>query len=175
MNGNINNLRTQLTSPEVNSRREAAQALAVLGPDAADAVQELVRAVADEDEQVRECAVSALEDLGPLPSGSETSLIQQLASPQPDVAYWAATLLGRLQGQARSALAPLAHFLRESPHPAVQQRIAWALGQILEQLDPGSVEPALQAELKRELGIAAEAQDHRLARLADEALSACSR
>jgi hypothetical protein len=42
----------------------------------------------------------------------------------------------------------------------------------LEQLGPESIDPALQAELKRELGAAAESKDLRLARLASEALGA---
>lgn len=174
MSGTLSNLRAQLTSPEVISRREAAQSLASLGSDAAEAVRELVQAVADEDEQVRECATSALEESGDPPTEAEAFLIQQLASPQPDVAYWAATLLGRLGGQARSAVAPLAHLLRESPHLAARQRIAWALGKIMQQLGPDSLDPSLRAELEQELRAAAGADDPRLARLASEALGAWS-
>jgi HEAT repeat protein len=171
MNATLTDLRVQLTCHDVASRRAAAQSLAQLGEGAAEAAQELVQAVADDDSQVCEWAVSALEELGSPPIETEAALIQQLANPKADAAYWAATLLGRLAGQARSSVAPLMRSMRDSPHSAVKQRSAWALGQITLELGPETMDAGLQAELHKQLDAAAEAGDPRLARLASEALS----
>ena len=94
-----------LNSPEVAHRRQAAEQLA-LAPDAAAAVS-LVRACGDADEQVREWAVAALEQMGAPDAADAVALAELLAAEQGDVRYWSATLLGRLGEQAASAVGPL--------------------------------------------------------------------
>ncbi len=91
-------------------------------------------------------------------------LSQLLSEQNLDVAYWAATLLGRLGADKADACAgavkPLADALQSHPAPAVQERAAWALGQIGPR--PPSAKPALEA--------AANSSSPRLSRLAKESL-----
>jgi HEAT repeat protein len=52
-----------------------------------------------------------------------------LSAEHPDVAYWAATLLGRLESEASGAVSQLMEALGSSAL-AVRERAAWALGRI---------------------------------------------
>ena len=141
-------------------RAEAAEHLSRLSEEAQPAALALVKACGDK-ESVRQWAVAALEELGPPPVGSAQELAQLSASDQELVAYWSITLLGRLGSAAASTSDTLITALQSSPHLAVQQRAAWALGEIGEQSE--SVTKALQQ--------ASEAADPRLAKLAMRALS----
>ena len=97
-----------LQSPDPARRVEAAERLARLGPDARDAALDLVRACRDEEEAVREGVTAALEALGPPKVSDVDALCALLATDDADTAYWAATLLGRLEGGAGSAVPALA-------------------------------------------------------------------
>jgi HEAT repeat protein len=147
-----------LNSSAAAERRHAAEQLA-LAPDAAAAVS-LVRACGDGDEQVREWAVAALEQMGVPDVADAVALAELLAAEPGDVRYWAATLLGRLEEQASGAVGPLIRTLDTDQAPAVRQRAAWALGRI------GRVAVPARESLTR----AAAGGDARLARLAKEAL-----
>ncbi len=147
-----------LNSPELAQRRQAAEQLA-LDPDAAAAVP-LVRACADSDEQVREWAVAALEQVGAPAIADAVALAELLAGGQGDVRYWSATLLGRLGEQAVPAVKPLICALDSDDDAAVRQRAAWALGRM-----GRTAAPAREALTRATLGA-----DARLARLAAEAL-----
>jgi HEAT repeat protein len=133
-----------------------------MGENAAPAAAPLVRACGDADEQVREQAVAALEDLGPPPAEAIGQLIDLVAHGDPLVAYWATTLLGRAGGDAASAVPALAGCLVSPADLAVKQRASWALGKI------GAPAASARAALDR----AASDADPRLARLATEALAA---
>jgi HEAT repeat protein len=76
-----------------------------------------------------------------------------------DVGHWAATLLGRLGGQAAAAVPALAAALAGPLDAAVRQRAAWALGE---------VGPSAAVALEQ-LRHAASGSDPRLARLAQDA------
>ena len=89
-----------LNSPDPAERSNAAEQLARLGPEARAAAVALVRACADEAEPVREWAVSALEELGPPSVSDLKELTFLLRDDNVDLAYWAATLLGRLGEEA---------------------------------------------------------------------------
>lgn len=147
-----------LNSAEPGQRRQAAEQLS-REPDIAAAVS-LVRACGDVDEQVREWAGSALEQMGAPDLADAGALQTLLAADQADVRYWSATLLGRLQGKAASAAGSLIHALDADPAPAVRQRAAWALGRM------GRAAAAARDSLTQ----AASSGDARLARLAGEAL-----
>lgn len=129
-----------------------------MGEEARPAAVELAKAVADENDDVREWCNAALEELGPPAESAVPELVALLGDEHPDVAYWAATLLGRLEAQASAAVAALVAGLDSSRPLAVRQRCAWALGKI------GSAEaiPALER--------AAADPDARLARLAQESI-----
>lgn len=150
----------QLADANVEQRRSAAELCARDGAMAQAAVVSLVLACGDSDESVRQWASAAMEELGPPVPGNASALANLLQNESADVAYWAATLLGRLQAKAANAVAPLAQALAGHSAPAVRQRAAWALGQI------GVAAKAARSALLR----ASQASDPRLARLASTAL-----
>lgn len=156
----IRSLIDRLGSTDPAQRAEAAELLCRAGAAAAPATVELVRACGDDDGQVREWSVAALEELGAPPPDALPHLIDLAASPHPLVAYWAITLLGRSGRDAAAATAALAGRLEAAGDLSVSQRAAWALGKI------GPAAAAARPALAR----AAQAADPRLARLAKEAL-----
>ena len=150
----------ELRSAEVARRRAAAEALGREGADVA--VIALLDACADADEQVRELANAALEELGPPPLEVADQLAERLNGPEL-TGYWAATLLGRLgdaAGPWSNALGQTLHPSSGSPHAANRQRAAWALGQI---------GPAAEVAVAA-LEAASQGDDARLAKLATRAL-----
>lgn len=149
-----------LSSPDAGQRARAAEELAQAGPEARAAALPLLKACGDEDEDVREWAVESLENLGPPQVEDLDELAGRLASPTADIAYWAATLIGRLGAEAAPAVGALAAALSAHPAIEVKQRSAWALGQI------GSAAAGARAALND----AAQSDDPRLARLAAKAL-----
>jgi len=155
----ISQLRVDLCGADLCRKLAAARALSEMGEGAAEAGAELVQAVADENEDVREWSVAALEEMGPPPYSALPSLTNLLKDAS-DVAYWAATLLGRLEAEAAPAVGELSLALQADRPLAVRQRVAWALGEI----GSGARDalPALQQ--------AAEDSDPRLARLAAQSI-----
>jgi HEAT repeat protein len=149
----------QLRDKQVEVRARAAEELSQQGEEARAAAVELVEACGD-DESVSQWAVSALEQLGPPPTGSAEQLVRLTASDHELVSYWAVTLLGRLPEAADTAIPAVVTALGSSPHLSVRQRAAWALGQ----MGVGS-EPVTTA-----LSSAAQSQDARLSRMAQQAL-----
>jgi 3-methyladenine DNA glycosylase AlkC len=154
-------LARSLASKDADQRLVAAEELCQLGADAQPAALALVQASADANEAVREQVVAALDELGPPRRDDVFALAALLDTDKVDVAYWAATLLGRLEGAAVAAVPALAAALGERQHLSVRQRSAWALGQI-----GSGAAPALAA-----LQQASTNADERLARLANEALT----
>ena len=149
-----------LANSDLAARAKAAEELSRLGADAAPAAAALVRAAGDGVEEVREHAVAALEELGPPPPSQLGELTALLGHDSADVAYWAATLLGRLGADAAPATDTLARLVAKPAGAADRERAAWALGQI----GPGAAAaiPVLKT--------AASNPDSRLARLAAEAI-----
>jgi HEAT repeat protein len=149
-----------LTNADGRRRLTAAENLCHQAEAAQPAAVALAKAAADEDDDVREAVVAALEDLGPPPLEQLDQLTPLLADPNGDVAYWAATLLGRLGSSAAPAVAALTSALAPAAPLTVRQRAAWALGNV----GPAaaSATPALE--------MAAAHNDPRLARLAKQAL-----
>lgn len=150
-----------LLGDDAAQQRAAAQALAQLGEGGAGAAAAMVQAVGSDDETVQNWLTSALESLGPPPETSVSELAILLASAHPDVAYWAATLLGRLHAKAAPAVAALVKLLADGKHLPARQQAAKALGQI------GAAATSAAAALES----AAASDDKRLARLAGEALA----
>ncbi len=123
-------LTESLSSDDAVARIEAAQRLATLGEDAQPAAVALVEALDRDDDELQEWSVAALEQLGP-PNVSDIPALTQLLQRGGELTgYWVCTLLGRLAEQARPAVQNLARTLQTSHDLAVQQRAAWALGQI---------------------------------------------
>ena len=161
MNEEATRLASQLASDDDEVRRAGAEQLSYLGADAQPAAVALVRAAGDRDELVREYVVAALEELGPPTKEDVTALAELLASDEADVAYWAATLLGRLETAGESAAAMLAAALVPERPLEVRQRAAWALGKI---------GPAARDTADEALRQAAASGEARLSRLASAAL-----
>ncbi|MGD9647445.1 MAG: HEAT repeat domain-containing protein [Pirellulales bacterium] len=161
MAADVANLIEQLASDDAGSRATAAEELARLGEGASDAAVALVRSAADPDESTRDWVMAALEGVGPPPVDSAGELAELLGDARPDVAYWAATLLGRLRGNAAPAVGQLAAALQAPSGTSVQERAAWALGQI------GPPARAAKESLER---ASAASDQPRLARLAADAL-----
>lgn len=160
MADNVTALIHQLKAAEVGRRSEAAEALLQMGEEAQAAALALVRACADPAEEVREPATGALESLGPPASSDMRGLMEMLGDANADVAYWAATLLGRLGGDAVDAVPELVKLLtKDGPLPG-RERAAWALGQI----GPAARDAVAALEA------AAKLPSPRLARLAQESL-----
>ena len=158
----VSQLMDALGSASAADRLEAPRQLARAGESARGAAVPLVRAMGDEEEEVREWAASALEEMGP-PSHDDVPALGELLSSKTasDVRYWAATLLGRAQ-DAR-AVEPLIQAL-SSDDLAVRERAAWALGRI---------GPAARAAIEP-LRAAASSDQARLARVASRALEQVS-
>jgi hypothetical protein len=161
MAADLRALMAGLKAAEQADRLEAAEALMRLAEEAAPAAAALAVAAGEEDDEVREAAVGALEGLGAPPMALLGELTKILHDPQADRAYWAATLLGRLGAAAAPAVPDLIQVLGPAAPLAVRQRAAWALGQ----LGP-AVAAASQA-----LRLAAQDPDARLAELAGDALA----
>jgi HEAT repeat protein len=157
----VDALVAQLRDERVEVRAAAAEQLCHMGSDAHAAACALVTAAGD-DPLVREWAVAALEELGTPDEESIAELTALTASDLELVAYWAITLLGRLEEAALPAEPALVNALNSSIHDSVRQRAAWALGKI------GGRSPAAIDALQR----ASQTSDARLARLALQALPA---
>ena len=82
----IHGLIEQLGSGDAGRRAEAAEQLCRAGSAAHEASVPLVVACGDGDDRVREWAVAALEELGPPPGGSSSTLADLAASSHPLVA-----------------------------------------------------------------------------------------
>ena len=153
-------LAQELVSPDVSRRRVAAEQLAQNLDAAREAAVELARAAGDDDEQVRQWASTALEDLGAPRAADVPRLVELLSYDRADAGYWAATLLGRLGADAAPAVPDLAAALGPERELGVRERAAWALGRL------GPAATAARGALEQ----AAASNERRLARLAREAL-----
>jgi hypothetical protein len=161
MTAEIETLVAALQTGSAAARLAAAEKLAALESAAHAAAVPLVEACAAEDAALRDWAVAALEGLGPPAAKDVAALAALLKHASLDAAYWAATLLGRLQGQAAAAVPALVAALGDQNEMPLRERAAWALGQI------GPPASAAREALER----AAAGADRRLARLAAEALA----
>ncbi|HEY1065366.1 MAG TPA: HEAT repeat domain-containing protein [Pirellulales bacterium] len=156
----LSQLLEHLGSPDPAARRAAAQSLPHLGDAVRAAAPALVDRAGDEDEAVQTAVTETLENLGPPDLAALPALIERLTSSSADVAYWAATLIGRLEADAAPATTALADALVNHSGLNARERAAWALGKIGPRA--GGARAALTA--------AASAPSPRLSRLAQESL-----
>jgi len=161
MSADVTALIASLRSADPAEQQAAAEQLAQMETEAQPAAVALVEACGANGDGASEWVVSALESLGPPQTSDIPKLSALLKSSAPDVAYWASTLLGRLEDQAAPAVPALIEALAGHGELAVRQRAAWALGQI------GSGAHAALEPLQAAAGDA----DPRLSKLASEAIT----
>jgi HEAT repeat protein len=128
----LDQLVKELSAAIPAERTAAAEELARLGESAQLAAVPLVRAMGDEDGTVRDWGLAALESLGPPRAEDTVELVVLLADAKLNIAYWAATLLGRLgaDADATKVVPALVEAFTSHPDLAVRERAAWALGRI---------------------------------------------
>ncbi|PQO31323.1 hypothetical protein C5Y96_13355 [Blastopirellula marina] len=101
-----------------------------------------------------------MEELGP-PSVDELDSLVELTTSAETTAYWAVTLIGRLEAKGAPAAKQLASLIEKEGTPVeVCNRAIWAIGQI------GVADAAIKATLEK----AAQSENPRTARLAEKAL-----
>jgi HEAT repeat protein len=162
MSPDLRSLAMSLASTDVVTRRETAESLAKAGPDAVTVAIPLVQACGDDDEEVRNWVVAALEELPP-PNASDAAALEAFINGENlDVSFWATTLLGRMEAAAAPTVPTLASAVIDHPELVVRERAAWALGKIGKPA-AGAI-PQLEA--------AATSEEPRLARFATIALQA---
>ncbi|QDU78039.1 hypothetical protein Pan97_51190 [Bremerella volcania] len=150
-----------LGGTNTEERRKAAEACAKDPSIAMAAIVPLCRCCGDRDEQVSQWSQAALEELGP-PEADELESLLELTTSAELTAYWAVTLVGRLQAKASPAAAHLANLIEKEDTPVeVRNRAIWAIGQI------GAVDESIKTTLEK----AAQSENARTARLASKALS----
>ena len=159
MSTQIRGLIDRLQAQSAMERSAAADELMHMGKHADAAAVALVRACGDDSEEVRECAIAALEGMGPPREEDISHFVELLRDDQSAVGYWAATLLGRLTERATPAVSSLASGLGDAHSDTVRERCAWALGEI----GPGASNAVLALQ-------SVSSGDSRLSRLASRAL-----
>jgi HEAT repeat protein len=160
MSADVSRLIASLRSDDSATQQAAAEQLAHMETGAQAAAVALVEASDSDKEEVREWVVAALEGIGPPLEKDIGQLAALLKKKSLDVAYWAATLLGRLGPEAAPAVSELTKAVSTHDELAVRQRAASALGEI---------GPAAKSSLES-LQDATKSTDPRLARLARDAI-----
>ena len=156
-------LRNQLTSGDPASRQQAAEWLSQNSEAAVAFAVELVQHAGDADRTVAEYCVATLEELGPPAPDDLPRLAAELSHADADVAYWAATLIGRCEQLAAPQAPPLADVVADATAaPQVRERAAWAIAKI---------GPAA-ANVRPQLETATNAEPSSLARMVAKALAA---
>ncbi|MCA9189990.1 MAG: hypothetical protein R3E01_07125 [Pirellulaceae bacterium] len=148
-----------LQSSDRERSRAAARHLATMGPEAAPAAVALLE-LCGSDAEYDKWAIVALEEMGSPRQADADQLAGMLRNNCETVAYWAATLLGRLGSAADQTVSQLAQAMESSGSMAVRERSAWALGRM------GPAIHRVSAQLHR----TASGQHKRLARLAATAI-----
>ncbi|QDU55465.1 HEAT repeat domain-containing protein [Aeoliella mucimassa] len=122
--------RTLLTSSDNPSRQQAAEWLSQNADVAMELAVELVEHSGDDDRVVAEYCVATLEELGEPSPNDLPALCRLLASDNSDVAYWAATLIGRCGEQSAACATQLGNLVASDAAPATRERAAWAIAKI---------------------------------------------
>lgn len=149
-----------LGAKDLETRLAATEACAKSPDIAKTAIIPLCHLTADVNEEVAQWAAAALEELGP-PASEELDALVALFTAEEATAYWAVTLVGRLQPTDLAIPKQLAQLVEKETTPQeVQNRAIWAIGQI------GLNSPDIQAVLEK----ASHSPNPRTARLASKAL-----
>jgi HEAT repeat protein len=118
----VDDLTPYLQSPFPETRRRAAMVLNRLGPEAADAVMHLSKALRDETAYVRFWAVKALGSIGPNASQAVPLLLPMLDDTDPNVRWGTVSAIGKIAPAA--IVEDSWNRLLNDPDPGVRQRAA---------------------------------------------------
>jgi hypothetical protein len=121
---------TQLQESDMPKKIVAAETLASLAEEGQAAIVALVQHCGSENEDLQNWCTAALEEIGAPTVAQIDELTLLASSANSDVAFWAATLLGRAGPLASSATTTLQERSDDNSAPAVQRRAIWALQQI---------------------------------------------
>lgn len=119
----------QLQQDDLPLQVSAAESLAGLAEAAQPAIVALVQYSGSPNEDLCNWCTSALESVGVPTAEQIEDLTLLVHSASDNVAFWAATMLGRAGALATSALPALEQRAGDAS-PEVQKRAAWALKQI---------------------------------------------
>lgn len=127
---------SRLSDGDRAARIEAARRLAQATDTPPDAAGCLVRTLDGPfDDELFPWVEAALENITSPPQSQVEPLVAILEryserKTEPDAAYWAATMLGRIGREASGAVSALVPLLERTDHPQIQLKAAWALGKI---------------------------------------------
>jgi len=124
-------IKIDLAHEDTKRRCDAVRTVAQSGRLQSGITATVIQLVADKNEEVCMWACEALESrISPSPT-EVVELIELLRDAKDgEVAYWTATMIGRLGSNASGATAVLANVLLDSPCLAARERAAWALSEI---------------------------------------------
>jgi HEAT repeats/PBS lyase HEAT-like repeat len=137
----------QLKDPDDTVRLRAVATIAVMGPEAVDALPDLIQAVDDGNADIRQVAVVALGEIGPPAKLAISVLIKALQDSDAVLRKRAAVTLGELGHDALPAVFQLIVALRDKDD-LVRRWAAFALGEVGPDAWPAL--PALTELLKHE-------------------------
>lgn len=123
-------LTNQLQSNDLAEQITAAETLASLAEEAQPAIVPLVQHCGADDEDLCNWCTAALEEVGPPTADQIDELALLAGSANTNVAFWAATLLGRAGPIAETASAVLTQRSKDASASEVQKRAIWALEKI---------------------------------------------
>jgi hypothetical protein len=136
---------SHLNSSPSAMQADAIRMIGAFGPDAAPALHDLVKELADPDPEVRAAAAWALAQVGPGAAEAAFAVARLLSDENTQVRECAALALGSMGKGAAAAVPGLAAALKD-PAPTVRMTVALALGRMGK--DAKSAVPALVAALQ---------------------------
>lgn len=140
-----------LSSPHWSDRKQAAETLRRLGPEARQAIPALVQALGDEDDYVRGLVVAALVAVGLRAEESVPALLEALEDESEYRRAGAADALGSIGStQEAESVAPALIRALGDPSPLVRQKAAGSLGFLGQMGSQDGVIPALMQALEDE-------------------------
>lgn len=123
-------LASQLESTDQAARQQAAEKLSQNAESASVVACALARHAGDDDRIVAEYCVATLEELGPPEHSQLDCLAGLLSTSNPDVLYWAITLLGRAGTAAAGHRDLLAGIAAGHADANLRSRANWAVDRL---------------------------------------------
>jgi HEAT repeat protein len=149
MGADVDALTDGLSAEDATTRIESARELAKLGPDAAQAGEQLVMALDDEYWDVRKAAAKAIGGLGSAGEPLVDDVLKKVESDVPGTRLAAAEALGRLGDPAGGAVPELIETARQTESNMTRAWLIWSVGRI-GTTDPNAVDWLLKKARQRD-------------------------